>query len=225
MRSRRWITTACCLGIAGCTSASPEPYAPADPQLRDPQRALELQREADEIAAAGDFEEAEALYRRALSHDLYCGPAHNNLGVLSLEQDRLYKAAGEFDWARRLMPGHPDPRFNLGLTLEAAGHVREAMDAYRTALEVSPGHVATRQAMAMLSVDQGAVDDEVLAQLRSLSLEGESATWREWAEAQSARWSPAHQERQDLDEKEIEEKLRIPDDPDSSPELPQPPSP
>ena len=69
------------------------------------------------------------------------GPARNNLGVLLLKQGRLYDAASEFEWARKLMPGHPDPRLNLGLTLEQAGRLDGTLDLYATALEVHPDHV------------------------------------------------------------------------------------
>lgn len=52
---------------------------------------------------------------------MFNGPAHNNLGVLFLERGQLCKAANEFEWTRKLLPGHPDPRVNLALTLERAG--------------------------------------------------------------------------------------------------------
>jgi len=49
--------------------------------------------------------EAETLLRRALTADLYHGPAHNNLGVLYLTQGKLFEAAGEFEWARGELAG------------------------------------------------------------------------------------------------------------------------
>lgn len=41
----------------------------------------------------------------------------------------LHKAASEFEWARKLMPGYPDPRLNLAMTLEEAGRIDEASEA------------------------------------------------------------------------------------------------
>ncbi len=38
-----------------------------------------------------------------------------------LGQRKLYEAANEFEWAKKLLPGHPDPRVNLARTLEEAG--------------------------------------------------------------------------------------------------------
>lgn len=55
---------------------------------------------------------------RALTADLNHSPAHNNLGVVDLGQQKLYKAASEAEWAKKLIPGHPDLRVNLGLLME-----------------------------------------------------------------------------------------------------------
>lgn len=79
------------------------------------------------------------------------------------------------------MPGHPDPRMNLALTLEKAGRVDEALAQYRRALEVHPGHRPTVQALTRLEVRAGRVDDQTLQRLATLSLEGEDEAWRRWA--------------------------------------------
>ena len=130
---------------------------------------------------------AEQLLRKALSHDLYHGPAHNNLGVLYLKQGKLYEAAGEFEWARKLMPGHPDPRVNLALTLERAGRVDEAAETYATALEVYPKHVPTLQALTRLQVRYDRVDDKTKERLRIIALRGQNQSWRDWAQQQLIR--------------------------------------
>jgi Flp pilus assembly protein TadD len=78
---------------------------------RNSLKARELTEKAAEIVTS-DPEKAERLLREALTADVYHGPAHNNLGVVYLKQGELYEAAHEFEWARKLMPGHPDPRMN-----------------------------------------------------------------------------------------------------------------
>ena len=93
-------------------------------------RAQELSSRAADLVES-DPEAAERMLREALGADLFFGPAHNNLGVLYLREGKLYEAAGEFEWARKLVPGHPDPRMNLALTLEQAGQVDEAIRTYR----------------------------------------------------------------------------------------------
>lgn len=162
------------------------PYAPLTAADRDPARAQRLTLEAADLADQ-DPVRAEALLREALTADLYHGPAHNNLGVLYLQQGRLYEAAGEFEWARKLMPGHPDPRMNLALVLERAGHIDEAIATYRTALEVYPDHLPTIQALTRIQLMHNRADDTTPAMLEQIALRGETPAWREWAKAQRVR--------------------------------------
>jgi len=176
------LLTLCTLAalLIGCSSSSPSPYVNQPPIRRDTDRAQRLAAEAVDLIEK-NAQRAEELLRDALAADLYHGPSHNNLGVLLLERGDLYEAANEFEWARRLMPGHPDPRMNLALTLEKAGRVDEALALYRRALEVHPGHRPTVQALTRLEVRAGRVDDQTLARLDTIRLEGEDDAWRTWA--------------------------------------------
>jgi Tfp pilus assembly protein PilF len=174
------------LALVGCRAASSGPYAPESEVRRNSVRAQELSAKAAELIAS-DMEQAERLLREALGADLFFGPAHNNLGVVFLKQGKLYEAAGEFEWARKLMPGHPDPRMNLALTLERAGETDEAIETYRTALEVWPGHIGTVQALARLHVVARREAAELGEWLDEIALRGESERWREWASVQRAR--------------------------------------
>lgn len=128
---------------------------------------------------------AERLLRESLDADLYNGLAHNDLGVLLLQQGKLYEAAREFAWARTLMPGHPDPRVNLAIALHRGGQVEDAFQAAQSALEVRPGHLPAIQALALLScrydlqpAEDG--DQQVLVWLAALEQRGDSQ-WRDWA--------------------------------------------
>ena len=132
-------------------------------------------------------DKAEKLLREALAADLYCGPAHNNLGVLYLNQGKLYEAAGEFEWAKKVMPGHPDPRVNLALTLEKAGRVDEAIAAYSTALEVYPDYLAGMEGFAKLQLATGKSDPRIMHMLDEIAMRGETEEWREWAKVQKVK--------------------------------------
>lgn len=155
-------------------------YEGVSEAARDPVEADRLSRLAATVADR-DVIEAERLLRQALSNDLFCGPAHHNLGTLLLARGELYEAANEFEWAAKLMPGHPDPRLNLGLALERAGRTDESLNAYRTALDVRPGHVQSMQAMASLQIRSGRTQPETSQMLREIALRGDSAHWRDWA--------------------------------------------
>ncbi|MBL0922087.1 MAG: hypothetical protein IBJ10_08150 [Phycisphaerales bacterium] len=181
-----FVSVGALVGMCGCGSSSGSshsPYANHGESARDPERARQLQAEASALSRskgpAADAE-VERLLRDALAADLYCGPAHNNLGVLLLRKGRVYEAAEEFEWARKLMPGHPDPRVNLALALETAGREREAIDAYDAALAVYEGYLPALQGKARLQVATGRTDDETAAALDEIALRG-TEPWRDWA--------------------------------------------
>ncbi|MHC5027474.1 MAG: tetratricopeptide repeat protein [Planctomycetota bacterium] len=170
-----------CLAVSGCSSTSRGPYQTLSESDRNTLEAEQLTREAVDLMR-DDPEQAEQLLRDALTADVFHGPAHNNLGVLFLGRGELYEAASEFEWAGKLMPGHPDPRMNLALTLERAGRVDEALAAYDTALEVYPNHLPTVQALCRCQIRHGRADDRTRELLNEISLRGEDERWRTWAQ-------------------------------------------
>ena len=177
------ITTACMLAMPACrTTPNTGPYTPQEQAARNPVRAEGLNARAAELMS-DDPAKAESLLREALSADLYCGPAHNNLGVLYLEQGKLYEAAGEFEWARKLLPGHPDPRLNMAITLERAGQIDEAIASYHTALEVYPDHLPTVKALARCQLRNNRTDTDTPHLLELIAMRGDEQ-WREWARTQ-----------------------------------------
>jgi Tfp pilus assembly protein PilF len=182
--------------VAGCAppKVSSSPYATQPEVERNATEAEQLTRRAIEVMdertadnAREKDAEAEALLREALAADLYHGPAHNNLGVVFLRQGKLYEAANEFEWARKLMPGNPDPRFNLALTLERAVRVDEALAMYATALEVQAEHLPSMQGLARLQIRQRKTDARTDGLLREIAFRGSSAEWRSWAQGELAR--------------------------------------
>jgi len=138
--NRNVVAVALMIVCAACTSTpdSVGPYTPPTGLERNTHQAELLSREAADSIDEGDLEGAEALLRQSLTADLFYGPAHNNLGVVFLMQDKLYEAAQEFEWAKKLLPSAPDPRVNLALVLEQAGREEDAMLAWEGALEVAP---------------------------------------------------------------------------------------
>ncbi|MBL8862732.1 MAG: tetratricopeptide repeat protein [Planctomycetes bacterium] len=101
-------------------------------------------------------------------------------------QATLYEAANEFEWARKLLPDSPDPRINLGLCLERAGRVEDALRAYDSALEVAPESLAAMQGAAVLVVRAGRADPRLVEWLDAIALRTDDAGWREWAARRAA---------------------------------------
>lgn len=194
MKTRSGITVALLVfgGLsAGCAGprASEGPYGDGGSPARDQARAGALVEEASE-AMPDEPDRAEVLLREALEADLFHAKAHNNLGVLLLAKDDLYGAAHEFEWARKLLPGHPEPRLNLAITLERAGQVLEAQASYASALEVYPGYMPAIQGAARLAVAEGRRPAELRGWLDAIALGGESHVWRTWAQARAAELGP-----------------------------------
>lgn len=190
MRHTTWIrVTLTSSLLLACRSTTVGPYDPPETATRETAEAERLSREAADLLSK-DPAEAEKLLREALTKDLFFGPAHNNLGVLYLEQEKLYEAAGEFEWARKLMPGHPDPRVNLAITLERAGRTDEALAAYTAALEVYPEFLPAIEGLASLTARTGRKDDRLPAWLREIRMREELPQWRAWAEARETHLRP-----------------------------------
>lgn len=85
------------------------------------------------------------------------------------------------------MPGHPDPRVNLALTLERAGRVDEAISAYSTALEVYPDYLPGMQGLSRLQMASGRSDPKTVHMLNEIAMRGETEEWREWAKMQKVK--------------------------------------
>lgn len=168
------------LMLSGCQATPPGPYDPPTEENRDPSRAQRLSKEAAGLIDS-DPDEAEALLREALGADLFCGPAHNNLGVILLARGDFYEAAQEFEWARKLLPGNPDPRVNLAITLERAGQAAQAIEAYEAALAVASEYLPAVQGLTALLEIHGVSFPQRNERLRQIMEWSESAEWRNWA--------------------------------------------
>ena len=176
---------ACCVACQGTGDRRTSPYSALEGEERQTAKAEELTKKAADLILT-DPKTAERLLRDALARDLFFGPAHNNLGVILLNAGDLYGAASEFEWACKLMPGHPDPEVNLGLTLERAGRDGDAMVSYSAALEVYPGYVPALQALARATLMEGRDEPRLREWLETIALQGEDG-WRDWASQQLTR--------------------------------------
>jgi Tfp pilus assembly protein PilF len=170
------------LGIAtsSCSSAPTGPYNPPSEAARDTTKAEKLNRDAADVLV-NDPASAERLLRESLTADIFFGPAHNNLGVVFLGQRKLYEAASEFEWAKKLLPDSPDPRVNLALCLEQAGRVDDAIAAYETALQVRPSYLPAVQGIACLMLRSGKSDERVGPWLEDIAMRSDDAAWQDWA--------------------------------------------
>lgn len=172
------------VSCAGCGDSGRGPYVASAEEQRDPVKAEECYREAlaDLQAHPDATQRGEKLLREALGYDLYHGAAHNNLGVILLQQDKLYDAAEEFEWARKLLPGHPEPRANLAIVLERGGKHSDALEAAKSALETAPGNLNAMQAIAYIQCRNGLTDGQTIGYLNDIVMRSNEKEWVDWAQ-------------------------------------------
>ena len=85
------------------------------------------------------------------------------------------------------MPGHPDPRLNLAITLEKAGQTDAAILAFETALEVFPDYLPAAEGIAGATLRSGRTDTRLKGWLQKIAMQSESPRWQEWAEGELSR--------------------------------------
>jgi Tfp pilus assembly protein PilF len=140
-----------------------------------------------DLLEQGKPDEAELAFKAALSADIMCGPAHNNIGKVYFRQNKLYLAAWEFQYALKLMPNQPEPLNNLGLVFEAAGKLNEATESYSKAISLEPDNIHAMGNLARARVrrgDQGADLAELLGQL---ALRETRPDWLAWERSMLSR--------------------------------------
>ena len=106
--------------------------------------------------AIGEFESALRDYQLAIRLNPNYAEAFSNRGSLHRRFGRHDEAILDYDMALR--NGHPYPKFVFswqGVSLEALGKRREAMDAYRRALSIDPKFEPAKANLAKLEQSQG----------------------------------------------------------------------
>ncbi len=105
--------------------------------------------------AINDFESAMRDYNLAIRLNPNYAEAYSNRGSLHRRFNRHDEAIADYDMALR--NGHPYPKFVFawqGMSLEAQGKRREAMDAYRRALTIDPNFELAKTHLSKLEETQ-----------------------------------------------------------------------
>jgi tetratricopeptide (TPR) repeat protein len=113
------------------------------------------------LRKTGRLEQSVAFYQRALSLKADDAETCNDLGLTLFQQERYDEAVRCFQHSLAL-GNTAGPHVNLANALRKLDRVDEAMNHYRTALQLEPGHIAGRVSLgaALSELDR---DDEAIA--------------------------------------------------------------
>ncbi|MEO1237680.1 MAG: tetratricopeptide repeat protein [Planctomycetota bacterium] len=177
------------LAVAGCADPSGKVYrfdAQVPPAVQ-PAEADKAYRAAVAQLKAGDYAAAQANLETAVRFDPQHGRAFNNLGWIYYRNGQLYRAAHAFNTATLLLPDHPDPVSNLGLTLAAAGMWDRAVELQTRALEMDPGNLGYQSRLAFAQVKRGDELASLSDLLEAVLTRTTREDWARWAQNLLAR--------------------------------------
>lgn len=107
----------------------------------------------------------EAVWRDTLAKNNRAWSAHNNLGCILAEQNKIDDAVYHFITSLRLNPNNPQAHGNLGKALTVQHKLADAESELRTAVAQKPQEPQFHRSLAYALGGQGKVD-EALAELR-----------------------------------------------------------
>jgi tetratricopeptide (TPR) repeat protein len=115
--------------------------------------------EAVELTRAGQFDEAEALYKEILKVMPGLGPVHQNLGYISAERGDWARAEERYLEALELTPDEPAIKHGLIRVYQASDQDDKAFEIVRQLAEDNPGDGAAQFNRALFLNDAGRQDE------------------------------------------------------------------
>jgi predicted O-linked N-acetylglucosamine transferase (SPINDLY family) len=125
---------------------------------------------------AGDYRQAEPLYRQILQIDPHEVNALNLLGVCAHEAGRHAEALPYLTRAVGLNPGFAPIHNNLGMVYQALGRLAEAVVSYQEALRLQPGYALAHANLGTAFWRQGRLAEAEASYRQALALQPNDAT-------------------------------------------------
>ncbi len=133
--------------------------------------------------AKGEYENAIAACKRAITEKKGFVEAHHMLGMIYITLDRSGDALQAFKEVVRLRPGYQSGWFNLGLAQNGEGNFLEAIDAYKRALDIGPASGAINLNLGAAYDELGKGSQAVEYTRAAKQLFSEKSEWRQVARA------------------------------------------
>ena len=139
---------------------------------------LESHRTGLDSLNSGDYPDAEARFRVALSLDSQFAPAWNDLGIAVSRQGRREEALEHFRMAVALDPDFAKAWSNLGNVLLECNCFKEAIEVCETALRIDPHMLEARQNLGIAFISMGRHKDALACLFKATKLAPNvSAAW------------------------------------------------
>jgi tetratricopeptide (TPR) repeat protein len=122
-----------------------------------------------------------ALWRDTLAKNPSAWTAHNNLGCILAEQNKLDDAIAHFNTVLQLNPSNGQAHCNLARALAAQGKLAEATAHFETALKLKPEDADVQKSVAAFLASQGKLDEALAHWKEALRIEPEVNTRMEYA--------------------------------------------
>ncbi len=185
------VLAAATLGLSGCGSTGSRGGAiGAGGTVAD---ARQLTAQADEAFLAGDYTQAETLYRKSLSIFREQPGALNNLGNALVAMDRYLDAEEVYKQAIEVDPARPEVHGNRGRLWLEAGYPRDAISHFNEALAIDSRWMPAIRGKAKASHLLSIADDNYLRMLRQAMILESNASWRAFFDSERARVQDAIQ--------------------------------
>ncbi len=110
---------------------------------------------------AGQYKDAERLWRMTISRNPACWLAHSNLGFVYVQNGQVDEAMIHYQEALQLKPDYADAHSNLGNAFRQKGQVDEALLQYKHALDIEPDFAEARNNLGNTLLQVGQVDEAI----------------------------------------------------------------
>jgi protein O-mannosyl-transferase len=119
---------------------------------------------------AGIYRDAETLWQTTLARNPDCWMAHNNLGLLLMNQGHAEEAVEHYRQAIRINPHYTDALNSLGIALAAGGRLEEAADNFRQATRIDPNDFKALNNLGIALAAQGRLDEAIENYYRAIQV-------------------------------------------------------
>ena len=119
---------------------------------------------------AGMYTDVETLWRRTLAANPGCWLAHNNLGLMLVDQGHVDEAIEHYRQAIRENPNSFQAINNLGMAFAAKGQEDDAIQNYRDAIKLNPNYWEAYYHLGVALVAKGRLDGAIESYRKAVEL-------------------------------------------------------